>query len=189
MTSDFQKYQYAGLAASLAASRESAMYAPGALEVLAGERGLNLSEETLGFRKGTQASKEGIQTAIQTYAEMFEAKRGEYKPADLTDWYDSVLSDLGEEEREKIERALKEHDEPLKSINEKYERASYIASDDAPKGIFTPDQIADAKKTLKKYEDLVTVLAILDNYKFEELRPDAVEATKKKNLEALAKKL
>lgn len=189
MTDDFQKYQYAGLAANLAGSREGAMYVPGALEVLAGEKGLKLGEEALGFIRGTLASKEGIQTAIKTYAEKFEEKRGEYKPADLTDWYDSVLTDLGEEEREKIEGALKEHDEPLKSINEKYERASYIASDDAPKGIFTPDQIADAKKTLKKYENLVTVLATLDNYKFEELRPDAVEATKKKNLEALAKKL
>lgn len=188
-TLDFEKYQYAGLAANLAISREGAKYAPGALEVLAGAKGLDLGEEALGFIEGTKASEEGIKTAINNYVKKFQDERGKYKPVDLTDWYDSVLSDLGKEEREKFERTLGEHDETLKSINEQYDQASYIASDDAPEGVFTPDQIADAKKTLKKYEDLMTVLNILDTYKFEELRPDAVEVTRKRSLERLAKKL
>lgn len=188
-TLDFQRYQYAGLAASLAASREGTMYVPGALEVLAGEKGLNLGEEALGFIKGTQASKEGIATAINVYAKKFQDERGKYKPVELSDWYASVLKGLKKEEKAKILTALGVHNESLKGINEKYDRASYIASDDAPEGIFTSDQIDGAKKALKKYEDLMALLNILDNYKFEELRQDAVEVTRKNSLEALAKKL
>jgi len=57
----YEKYQYAGLAGNLYNSKESKRFAPGALEVLAGAKGLNLGEEALGFVRGTQASEKGIE--------------------------------------------------------------------------------------------------------------------------------
>jgi len=191
-TLDFEQYQYAGLAASLAGSQEGAQYIPGALEVLAGDKGLKLGEEALGFIRGTQASKEGIETAINVYNQKFHDERGKYKPIDLAKWYDSVLTDLEDTEKTKILTALEKHDETLKDIKKKFKIALRVVEsqeDDDLKDEYTPEQRSEAKETIEKYKDVLDVMATLDNYKFEELRPDAVETTKKRSLESLVKKL
>jgi hypothetical protein len=91
---DFMKYQYGASAARLLGSKESAMYAPSALEVLAGDKGLKLGDDAVGFIRGTQASEKGTQTAAGIYAEKFYEARGTYKPSQLVSWYDSVLNGL-----------------------------------------------------------------------------------------------
>ena len=188
-TLDFEQYQYAGLAASLAGSQEGAQYVSGALEVLAGDKGLKLGEEALGFIRGTQASEEGIKTAINVYNQKFQEERGKYKPIDLSKWYDSVLTDLEDTEKIKILTALEKHDETIKDISEKVRKAAYTISDKAPKDMFTPEQKSEAKETIEKYSGVINIMATLDNYKFEKLRIDAVEATRKRSLEDLVKNL
>ena len=188
-TPDFQKYQYAGLAASLARSEEGAKYVSGALQVLAGDQGLKLGEEALGFIRGTQASEEGIKTAINVYNKKFQEERGKYKPVDLAKWYDSVLTGLEDTEKKKILVALKKHDETIGSISEKVREAMYTLSDTAPKNMFTSEQKSEAKETMEQYDGVINLMATLDNYKFEELRPDAIEATRKRSLEDLVKTL
>jgi len=188
-TLDFEKYQYAGLAASLARSEESVKYVSGALEVLAGDKGLKLGEEALGFIKGTQASEEGIKTAINVYNKKFQEERGKYKPVDLAKWYDSVLSGLEYTEQAKISIALAKHNETLKDISEKVRKATYIINYKAQDDLFTSEQRSEAKETIEKYKDVLDVMATLDNYKFEELRSNAVEATRKRSLEDLVKTL
>ena len=190
-TLSFEQYQYGALAANLAQSNEGE-FASGALEVLAGAKGLNLGEEALGFIRGTQASEEGIKTAISTYNKQFQDERSKYKPADLADWYDSVLKGLKKEDKEEYLSTLGKHDETIKTIRKKVKIASRIVKaqeDDDIKGEYTPEQVSKAKETMDKYRNVFSVMAALDQYKFEELRPVAVEAARKKDLEALAKKL
>jgi len=185
----FEKYQYGALAARLASSKESSRYAPSALEVLAGAQGLNLGEEALGFIRGTQASEKGIKTAIDIYNGKFEEEKGKYKPLDMAAWYDSVLSDLDKEDKEKILGELGKYDETLASINEKIGDALNTLDKKAKKGKFTDAQINEAKETIEKYQQLTHVLETLDNYKFEELRPGVVNESRKKDLKDLASKL
>ncbi|MBA7624318.1 hypothetical protein ES703_31725 [subsurface metagenome] len=188
-TLDFQKYQYAGLAASLATSKEGAKYVPGALQVLAGDKGLKLGEEALGFIRGTQASEEGIKTAINVYNKKFQEERGKYKPVDLAKWYGSVLSGLEYTEEAKISIALAKNNETLKDILEKVRKAEYILNYKAQDDLFTSEQRSEAKETMEEYNEVLNIMATLDNYKFEELRSDAVEATRKGSLEDLVKTL
>ena len=117
---DFMKYQYGALAGRLAQSEESGRYAPSALEMLAGSKGLNLGEEAQGFIRGTNASEDGIKTAIGIYAKKFQEKRGEYKPVELASWYSNVLSSISPEDAKKITGKLAEYDETLSDINKKY---------------------------------------------------------------------
>src|SRR3989338_4538912 len=127
---NFEKYQYGALAAHLASSKESGRYAPGALEVLAGSKGLNLGEDAEGFIRGTKASKEGIETATQIYAGKFEEKRGEYKLIELASgWYAPVLNSIDKEDKDKIVAKLGRYDETLVSIIKKYRKASRIVQD------------------------------------------------------------
>lgn len=188
-TLDFQKYQYAGLAASLATSKEGAKYVPGALQVLAGDQGLKLGEEALGFIRGTNITKEGIKEAINVYYQKFQDERNKYKPVNLVDWYDSVLNGLEYTEKGKILIALGKNNETIGSISEKVREAMYTLSDTAPKNMFTSEQKSEAKETIEKYKDVLDIMETLDNYKFEELRSDAVEATRKRSLEDLVKTL
>jgi hypothetical protein len=185
----FEKYMYGALAGRLTQSKESSRYAPSALEILAGKKGLNLGEEALGFIRGTQASEEGIKTAINVYAGKFEEERGKYKPIDMAQWYDSILKDLDAGDKQKIVGVLGKYSETIGSIVKKFSQAGYITAEEAPEGLFTPQQIASAKATLEKYGEVLQVMDILDNYKFEELRSDAVSSRRKADLKGLASKL
>ena len=187
--SDFEKYQFGALAAHMLASKENSRYAPSALEVLAGEKGLNLGEEALGFIRGTQASEKGIQTASNVYGGKFEEKRGKYSPADLAGWYAPLLNGLELKEKEKITGILGDNNETLENITKKQKKASHIVEGEDIEGLYSKEQVADAKKILEKYQKLSVVLSILDNYKFESLRPDVIDEARKKDLKELASRL
>jgi len=184
---NFERYQYGALAGILGSSEDGARFAPGALEVLAGSKGLNLGEDALGFIRGTQASEDGIKTAIQTYAGQFEEKRGAYKPGELAGWYNPVVADLDSSDRGKIFAVLNDYDEPIEVIKGKYKDAETITK--ASDRLFTPEQKAKAKKVQEKYGKVLLVMQTLDAYKFETLRGDAVGATRKTELKSLASKL
>ncbi|MEK6841826.1 MAG: hypothetical protein AABX91_01605 [Nanoarchaeota archaeon] len=186
---DFMKYQYGALAGRLAQSEESGRYAPSALEMLAGSKGLNLGEEAQGFIRGTNASEDGIKTAIGIYAKKFQEKRGEYKPVELASWYSNVLSSISPEDAKKITGKLAEYDETLSDINKKYIAADHLLSG-VNKGIkFDDEKIAQAKKIKEKYQLVLEVLGMLDNYTFEDLRTDAVKTARKTELNGLASRL
>ena len=186
---DFMKYQYGALAGRLAQSEESGRYAPSALEMLAGSKGLNLGEEAQGFIRGTNASEDGIKTAIGIYAKKFQEKRGEYKPVELASWYSNVLSSISPEDAKKITGKLSEYDETLSDINKKYIAADHLLSG-VNKGIkFDDEKIAQAKKIKEKYQLVLEVLGMLDNYTFEDLRTDAVKTARKTELNGLASRL
>ena len=58
------------------------------------------------------------------------------------------------------------------------------------KGIkFDDEKIAQAKKIKEKYQLVLEVLGILDNYTFEDLRTDAVKTARKTELNGLASRL
>ena len=185
----FERYQYGASAARLLASEDSARYAPSALEVLAGKKGLDLGEEALGFVRGTQASEEGINKAIKVYNGKFEEKRGKYSPAQLVDWYNPILSDLEPDAKDKLANYLGKYTETLQSIRDNVNDALNTLDKRAKKGKFTQTQINLAQDIVKKYEEVLNVLGILDNYKFETLRPDAVNAARKQDLEKMASTL
>ena len=185
----FEKYAYGALAGRLLGSEESKGYAQSALEVMVGSKGLNMGEEALRFHRafGPQ-SEDQMNSAINVYAGEFEKERGKYKPADMTAWYDSVLSDLAKEDKEKILGALGKYTETFETINKESSKAAYIMKG-KDKDVFSKEQIDKAKKTLEKYKEILSVISVLDNYKFEQLRPDAVSEARKSDLKGLASKL
>ena len=183
---DFERYQYGALATRLAGSAESKRFAPSALEILAGSKGLNLGEEALGFIRGTQASEEGIKTAMQIYAGEFEKKRGEYKPAELSGWYQPLIADLDKTDQDKIGSVLARYDETLKDIYLAYGKATHALK--TPGGI-SPDEEEKAKEIKAKYEPIILLLQTLDSYKFETLRGNAVDSARKTDLKNLASQL
>jgi len=185
---EFERYAYGSAAAQLASDKASSRYAGGALEVLAGKKGVNLGEEAEGFIIGTLASPKGIQDASENYNGKFNKYRGEIKVGDLGEWYGSTLTGLNATEKAKILAEFdKFKDKNLGAILKKATNASYQLED--PDNNFNKEVKNKATDTLKKYANLLNMMDILDNYKNEEMRPDAVKATRKKDLKNLTSKL
>lgn len=195
---DFERYQYGALAARLFESEKDPKYALGALEVLVGREGISLdTEDALGLFKGAyKAYEKGEKMALQedtkNWNQKFKEKRGEYKPLELAKWYSSVLSDLSDGDKAKILGALGEHDESVASITSKYRKATRVlkdSKDEDLKDLHTEEAVAAAMKTLQKYQNIYVLMQNLDDEKFEELKPKAVRASRKKRLEGLASQL
>ena len=193
---NFQKYQYGALAARLALSKESARYMPGALEKLVGPEGLNFGKAAEGIVHGWRASlAKGEQTAVLTsinyYNQQFEEERGEYKPIELVNsWYAPVLNSIDAEDRAKIVAYLGKYDETLDVINSKDTEARHTL-EGKEKGIksYTPERVSAANETMTKYGKVLQIIETLDNYVFEDLRPDVVKAARTRDLKDLASKL
>ena len=188
---DFQKYQYGALAGRLAQSEESSRYAPSALEMLAGPRGINLGLDAIEYHNSFgEQTQEQIAKSIRVYSGKFEEKRGEYKPVELANgWYGAVLNSLDKEDKDKILAVLGRHDETLGNITKKAQKAAYTVKAPKDSGLFTPEQKAEAEETLGKYQRVLRIIEALDRYTFEGLRPDAVKASEKQELKGLASQL
>jgi hypothetical protein len=189
---NFEEYQYSALAARLTSSEEGQTYIPGALEALAGKDGFDLGENAEGFVRGALATEEGIKTALNTYAPEFKKRRDAYTPGDLVTWYDSVLSDLDDEQKEVILRTLNSATETIGEINTKFKKAARVVKDQKDptfKGNYSPEEVSAALKTMRDYEGIMSTMEILDEYKFKELEIVAVENKKRSDLEKLASQL
>ena len=189
-TPDYSKlfrYQYGALAAQFLKEKDTGSV-NGSLEMLVGKDGLNLGKEAEGFIRGTQASEKGIQTAVSIYLGAFEEARGEYSPADLTGWYSGVLSGLGDEESGRITQYLGKYKESWKEISGKVIGANHTLKG-AGTGANTPEQIAEAQKTMEKYSGVFNLIGDLDRYHFEKLRPKATEKARMNELRELASRL
>ncbi len=178
----FEQYQHGALAAQLL--REKSPYTANALEVLAGERGLNLGEEAEGFVKGTYASQKGIETATKIYSDKFDEERGTYTPGEAARWYDPVLEGLEPEERASIVGILESKDETIADITKKVGDAAYVLQ--SPEGMFTEDKLSEARSTIEKYQGVMKVMGDLDQYSIENLRPEATNEARLQNLKGLA---
>ncbi|MBU1252070.1 MAG: hypothetical protein KKC96_00560 [Nanoarchaeota archaeon] len=187
--SSFERYQFGALAGVLAGSEESARHAPRALEILAGKDGLNLDPNAKEYHDSFgEQTPEQIEKAIKTYSGKFRKARGELSPVDLIGWYSDVLSCLDEGEMEKVVAYFGQYEEPLGAIESKMGKASHIKKGEGT-GANTDEEVAAAEKMLQKYGTLMQVMSVLDNYKFENLRPNVVGMSKKEDLKGIAAQL
>lgn len=185
--SDFQKYQYAYLAGVLTQKGEEE-YVPGSLELLAGKDGLNLSDDAMGFVRGANASKEGIDTVKGIYSEKYFKALENTTVDQYIKWYGDVLKDIPEEERSKILKVLKEKgSEKIGKIQKEFINAQKIIEDKTD--LFTEKHKEDAKNFLQKYQAFLGAYSTLEKYKTEELRSNAVNVSKKNDLSELVSKL
>jgi len=97
---------------------------------------------------------------------------------------------LDEEEATKIRKEfMKFSEEKLKDINKNLKRSEYILKGEDNFYDFKDEEKENAKNTLEKYQKMVLGMALLEDVKFENLRPNVTERTHKQVLKAFAKSL
>lgn len=142
--------------------------------------------------KAVYDNKEGIKKAAEIYSGRYSEIRDSLTVGELLPYYDDILNYLerGEDNTVIKEELEKFSGEKLGDIHEELRKASYLLQGveerlyDASK-----KEKDDAKATMKKYGDLMTIFQVLENAKLEQLRPKVVERHTKRNLEALARNI
>ncbi len=191
-TPEYEKYRYGASARwFLSRGEAEAKYAAGALRVLAEKDGLNLGEEAEGYIEGAVASQEGITKATKIYSKKFDEKL-DSKASNIPThpWYAPALAGLKPETADRYKGFFSSlGDVSIKKFEEEAARSQIILNSPENLDLFTSEQRQKAQEVLNRYRNALIAKHTLDEYLMENLRDRAVEATRKSDLEDLAKKL
>ncbi len=184
---DLLRYQYANVAARLSLNKEDAQFVPGALEKLVDSFGID-KDVLSGLREGTFASKEGIQRAVDVYADKYQKALG---TLDVTEFYDvrlgTLKSILGEEKANESKTIFgKYKGQTISSIITKYSQAHEIYK--SKSGLYDNKKKEEAEKTIGKLEPIVQLIELLEKRNYEELRNGATKSTYKEMITEILKK-
>ena len=181
------EYQNAGLAMYLLKSEESQKFLPGALEQLAEDLGVD--KKARGFINGAFASEDGLKIATQTYAQDYIKGLKEAKIDELYEHYKPTIDNyLDDDEKVKLQSEFNKYsNKEFGNIMEETEKAKYQIEDKY--GIVSDKDKAVAREVLKKYKEIISFINLLEEIKFENLRPKATERTYKEILKQSVKDL
>jgi hypothetical protein len=184
---DITRYQYADVALRLASNEADAPFAKGALEKLVD--GFGLDKDLIeGLKQGTFASEEGIGKAIQIYAGKYEKAIGS---ADVTEFYDvrySTLKSLLGDEKANESKAIfeKYKGQTVGSIRKKVAQAQTKIKDKT--GLFDEKAKDEAKKTVEKFKPIISIIELLEQRNYDELKNSATKSGYKEMLSEALKK-
>ena len=178
---DLNRYQYANVAARFGSSEDTAQFVPSALEKLVS--GFNIDKDILeGLKAGTLASEEGVKTAVNIYAGKYKKSLDTLKVSEFYDVrYSTLKSLLGEEKAMEAKVTMEKYaDQSIGSINKKISQAQAKIKDNT--GLFDDAAKAEAKKTIEKLGPIATIIQMIEERKFEEIRNDATKQYYKDNI-------
>jgi hypothetical protein len=185
-------YDFGAVAARLGQSEEGAKYVTGALDVLA-DKGLHLGKEARGFIEAAYASKEGIQKASTVYGQKFEEEKENLTPSQILAQYTGVLKGLEKAEKDKFEAIFADEETPLSKITKEYQHAAevlQIEKANPNSKLINGDMVTRAKEIVEKYNPLLLTINSFEEFGLHEKhRGAAVEATRKRSMSGLAKRL
>jgi hypothetical protein len=187
---DMIRYQGGELASRFYGSDQDRVYVNGALYQLASD--LGIEKEAKGFIDGSMASEDGIKTAVGVYSTKYREAINEVKMGDLFEHYDEFLKDyLDVEEVDKVKAEFgKFSNETYGEINKEIAKSLYVI-DGTDKKLydFSDKEKEKAKDVLEEYQKIFSLMKILEDIKFENLRPKAVKRSQGRNLKNLVGKL
>lgn len=179
------RYEYASLAGHLAQSKEGQQYLPGALKSQ-----MNRLEGDAATSTEIAIKHGGVEDIIKAYTGKRQDAMNLTSVGTLSEYYGKNLdSYLDGTEAKKIRLELgKFADETFGDITKKLKKAKYVL-DGEEHGELSDEKKNSAEAVLKKYENVMLILGMLENDKIEKLRPSAVEQSHKEALKEIAGKL
>jgi hypothetical protein len=178
---DFQRYAFANVAATMSKSKADAMYLPGAVNLL--EKNLDFGTDGKDLYDQYVNDKQ-VNKLIDIYNKKYNSKMGEASVGDVYDFYKPALNGTTDEQRALIDSTFGKYaGENYRELMGKIEVLRYKAK--APEGAISPEEREKAGKELKEYDGLLIAEDILSKYNFENMRMQAVEASKPGNFGGL----
>jgi len=171
---EFQKYAFANVAANMSKSEADVLYVSGAI---------NLLEKNLDFgNDGRELYDQYItdnatDKLIQIYNNKYNLKLGEASVAEVYDWYKPALKGATDEQKALVDSTFGKYaGENYAKLMGKIGALQYKAK--SPEGAISKEEKENAQEELQKYMGFIMAQEILNQYHFETLRMQAVEASK-----------
>lgn len=174
---DMKRYQYGELAKRLSQSKENQRFVPGALEQLASDiKEISESENLL--LKDLIKKGQGLESILEVYPAKYGKEYNNLTVEELLSHYEKILNDYLTKERVmKIKENFgKVGGEKLGDIEKKLNKAMYDMLG-KQKGYreFSEKELKSIQDVIGKYGLIKDILNLLEDIKFEELRPTATE--------------
>lgn len=153
-----------------------------------GEKDKDIAE---GYRQGTFETDESIKKAAEFFSARYHQAMSSATVNDLSTHYNRILRNyLTEEEANSIRNEFSLYSgETYGDIIKNVARANYVL-EGLEKGLeFSEEEIEAAEVTMAKYDSLRKTISLLENIKFENLRPRAANKAHKTSLKGSAGKL
>lgn len=186
-TLNYDDYRYGELANRFFQTKEGQIHVKSSLEKLVQETGADKNARA--FVEGTYATKEGLATAAKVGAEDYAEAFGSLTIKDIYQIYESTIQFYLGKDTQEFQNAKAEfekfRDETYNSILEKLEYAETMIKDGKTLK-HSQEEIDEAERIKEKYTKLFTYIKILEDRKFEGLRPDVVDRTYKNYMKELA---
>jgi hypothetical protein len=178
---DFRRYVFANVASKMAKNKADASYLSGAVDLL--ESNLDFGIDGVDLYRGF-VNEKTLGKFIDIYNEKHYKALSETKISELASFYEPAMEGATDEQKELMRSALSEFgNETYGDLSKKILRLSYKAQN--------PENEEEAKKANKelqeKYGKFNIVQSSLEGYMFENLRYQAIEASKKNNFGDLEK--
>jgi|GEM_PF-6736945 len=180
---EFQRYAFANVAARMAQSETDGLYIPGAV---------NLLEKNLDFGNDGKdlydyfVSEKATDKLIDIYNKKYNTKLAEASMADYYQWIKPALDGATPEQKALVDGVFTKYgSENYSKFLGKINSLQYKLRDPGIK----KEDAESIQKELAKYTDFLSAYSLLASYHFEQLRTQAVNASKKTNFKGLEETL
>jgi len=171
---DFQRYAFANVAAKMSQSEGNELYIQGAVDLLSknldfGRDGKDLYDQYV--------TDKATNKLIEIYDKKFNSKLAEASVAEIYDWYKPALKGATDSQKNSI------NSEFSKFSNESYAKlmgkiGALQYKSKSPEGAISKEEKENAQKELQKYTGFLVAQQMLNQYNYESMRMQAVEASK-----------
>ena len=180
---EFQKYAFANVAARMAQSETDELYIPGAI---------NLLEKNLDFGNDGRelydyfVSQKATDTLIDIYNNKYNTKLTEVSVSDYYGWIKPALNGATPEQKALVDGVFTKYgSENYSKFTGKLNSLQYRLREPGIK----KEEAESIQKELAKYADFLSAHSLIRSYHFEQLRSQAIDASKKPNFKSLEETL
>lgn len=185
---DLIRYENGESAKRLYQSEEGKKFVPGALDNLMGSL-----HEDAALSTRVAIKHGGEEDIIELYAGKYQKALGSLDIEELLEkQYEGILNSyLDEIKATKIRKEFaKFSNATVGDIRKEFASSQYILLGEQTESYkFSDKEVENAQKTFKEYEKINNILELLEDIKFENLRPIAAKKTYKQHLEEYAESL
>ena len=182
-----ERYKHAELARRFLKNETDSIHIESAINALCDSMGVDAKKAVR-----IAAKHGGMEDVIKTYSADYQNALGSLKVEELLTYYTGdIESYLNPGETSKVRAEFEKFSgEKFVDISDKLKKSKFII-EGKDKGLynFSGEEIENAKKTQKKYQNLTLIISILEEIKFESLRPNIVKQTYKEALKEISDKL
>ena len=172
---EFQRYAFANVGAIMSKDKSNAMYIPGAVDLLG--KNLNFGDDGKDLYDWFVTEKQ-TNKLLDIYNKKFYTKQTEATVADIYNFYKPALTNVTDEQKALVDGAFgkyagENYSKLKKDIAILHKKLELLEEEGGKE-----EEMVEIQKQLQEYNEFMLADKLLNDYNYENLRYQAVEASK-----------